>query len=46
MKITIELNESDLEELLEILKDHPELIDLLSEQRRYRYSSLTKEGTD
>lgn len=39
MKVTIELNECDIEELLEVLSNYPELLTKLSEQYRVRYSN-------
>lgn len=46
MKVTIELNECDIEELLEILSDYPDLITKLSEQYRIRYSNPATKDTD
>lgn len=46
MKVTIELNECDIEELLEILSDYPDLITKLSEQYRVRYSNPATKDTD
>lgn len=46
MKVTIELNECDIEELLEILSDYPDLIIKLSEQYRVRYSNPATKDTD
>jgi hypothetical protein len=46
VKVTIELNECDIEELLEILSDYPDLITKLSEQYRVRYSNPATKDTD
>ena len=46
MKVTIELNENDIEELLKVLSDYPDLMTTLSEQYRVRYSNLATEDKD
>lgn len=46
MKVTIELNECDIEELLEILSDYPDLIIKLNEQYRVRHSNPATKDTD
>lgn len=46
MKVTIELDENDIEELLKVLSDYPDLMIKLSEQYRVRYSNLAREDTD
>lgn len=46
MKVTIELNENDIEELLKVLSDYPDLMIKLSEQYRVRYSNLATEDKD
>lgn len=46
MKVTIELNENDIEELLKVLSDYPDLMTTFSEQYRDRYSNQATEDTD
>jgi hypothetical protein len=46
VKVTIELNECDIEELLEVLSNYPDLITKLSEQYRVRYSNPATKDTD
>ena len=46
MKVTIELNECDIEELLEVLSNYPELLTKLSEQFRVRYSNPSTKDKD
>jgi hypothetical protein len=46
VKVTIELNECDIEELLEVLSNYPDLIIKLNEQYRVRYSNPATKDTD
>ena len=46
MKVVIELDEMDLQELLSWLSDYPELLERFSESYRFRYSSPAKEDKD
>lgn len=46
MKITIQLDEQDIEEILILLEEYPELLQKLSESYRFRYSSPSKVDTD
>lgn len=46
MKITIQLDEQDIEELLILLEEYPEFLQKISESYRLRYSRSSKVDTD
>ncbi len=46
MKVTIQLDDCDLETLFEWLAEYPELLEKFNEQYRLRYASPTKDEKD
>ena len=46
MKITIELNESDIDEIMELARDYYDLVSELNGLRRDRCSNQATEDTD